>query len=66
MAIRLSLSHVYDAVDRTRWEGSQVPYLRPAPYNEISYRRIFAALNRYTRETLNPSRMLHGSRGNAR
>jgi hypothetical protein len=60
------LSRVYDAVDRTEEEGSHVPYLRPAPYNEISYRRIFAALNRYTRETLNPSRMLHGSRGNAR
>jgi hypothetical protein len=52
------LSRVYDAFDRNEEERSQVPYLRPAPYNEISYR--------YTRDTLNPSRMLHGSRGNAR
>lgn len=26
--------------------------LRPAPYNEISYRKIFAAINRYATEAL--------------
>lgn len=25
---------------------------RPAPYNEISYRKIFAAINRYATEAL--------------
>lgn len=30
--------------------------LRPAPYNEISYRKIFRAINRFTLQTLNPSR----------
>lgn len=58
----MSLSRVYDAVERN--ERKHVPYLRPAPYNEISYRRIFAALNRFTRETLDRSRVLRGSRGN--
>lgn len=30
--------------------------LRPAPYNEISYRKIFRAINRYTLQTLNATR----------
>ena len=33
-----------------------MPIPRPAPYNKISYRRILAAINRYTMDTLNPSR----------
>ena len=29
---------------------------RPAPYNEISYRKIFAAINRYAQQKLKAGR----------